>query len=234
MRMHQLLDQCRAVPLVLEDLPLMDQQALDFFCNPDLVSDPFVDASFTHDITKARACFDALKQDVPDATFTAFLTWCIVKSLSSVAHANYRKVDGKWYDLKSPPFFMPVTTGLEPRLAGIVLMGVAEMDFAAFSEYYNREIARARRGEIAPYAPVQEFLLSHNLVNLPNFRFNSIKPQATREKSTHVWWIMGQRHEKDGALLVPMTIRMHHANGDSVIFARVLEQFGSYCSNPIL
>ena len=228
--MSELLDECEAVPLDLESLPAFDRDALSFFIRNDVVDDPFIDFSFREDISCAHLQFLKMKERLPNATFTAFLFWCAAKSLCETRHTNFRHINGIWYELKNPPFFMPFETGGESRLGSAVFKNVKNMTFDDFLETYLSVSEKARRGELASFAGAELYALAHNMVNLPNLRFSSVKAHVSCCKSAHVWWLMGQRHEEADKLQVPMTIRMHHANGDPVILNRLLTRFRNYIS----
>jgi chloramphenicol O-acetyltransferase len=224
----QFLEACEAVRLDLNTITSFDRDALPFFINEELISDPFVDASFRCDITKAKHTFAGHKARLKDATFTGFIFWCAIKALSSVRQANFRIWRGHWYELKNPAFFMPIATGDEFRLASTIMQNVCGLSFEDFTTQYADLIARAKGGEKFSLVNTEIFGLAHNLVNLPNIRFTNIKPHALRHKNTHVWWLFGQRYEEAEKLYVPMTMRMHHANGDPVIFDQIMGAFERY------
>jgi chloramphenicol O-acetyltransferase type A len=225
MPLRELLDSYEATPLRVDELPPFDQAALGFFCNSDLVDDPLIDFSFLLNIDDAKRAFDAKHQTTPGATFTAYLLWAAATSLANNRRLNWRKCGDTWYELGNPPFYMPIATGQASRLASTVLTNVKGSSFESFAKQYARAVEDAINGKAPALADDDVFALAHNISNLPNLRFTSIKPHAARHKSTHVWWCFGQRHQTTEGLCVPVAVRMHHANGDPVVLDELVKAF---------
>ena len=120
---------------------------------------------------------------------------------------------------------MPVATGKTSRVSGIVLKNVRHSTFEEFSNQYREKVDEALIGTPSALSPPDLFFLAHNLNNLPNLRFTGIKPHRGTVNSTHVWWSLGKREDKEGSCTVPMMIRMHHANGDPVILKALMDSF---------
>lgn len=230
MSISQLLEECKAQPLNLDEISSFDKEALLLFTNEDVFDDPYIAFSFDHDISIAKLTYTGLKEKIPSATFTSFLLWCAAKSLCENRQANFRLVQGQWYELFNPPFFMPVATGNASRLASIGLKNLKNMSFDEFVAYYREAIEKARCGEVPPFGSVEFFHMGHHLVNLPNLRFTHVKSQMAKHKSLHMWWTFGQRYELGNMMKVPMTLRMHHANGDPVVLDSLLKRFNLLCS----
>lgn len=227
-QLESLIEEYEGKPLHLGALGTFDQTVLNFFVNNDYVDDPFVDASLTHDISAAAKNFESLKNTHPKASFTAFLLWCAAKSLLEIRPLSWRFLNGTWYELQNPPFFMPIQTGNpEARLTATILKNIKYASFGDFVAQYHSVINEARTNANSALCDANTYLLAHHLVNLPSLRFTSLKPQTGRIKSTHVSWAFGQRHEESGAVKAPMMIRMHHANGDPLILDMLLRVFSA-------
>ena len=225
-QLQLLLDKYDGKTLDLGELSDFDQKILGFFVNSDYVDDPFIDVSLTHDISCAVKNFALIKSTYQEASFTAFLFWCAAKSLLEIRALNYRFFNNNWYEINNLPFFMPIQTGnKEARLAATVLNNIKYQSFGDFVLNYNTSITKARITTNTAISEPDLYLLSHHLINLPNLRFTSLKPQTPRIKSTNVSWVFGQRYEENGTWKVPMMIRTHHANSDPLILDQLLKKF---------
>ena len=89
-------------------------------------------------------------------------------------------------------------------------------------------VQNAKAGKLPSLGQPELFSLAHNIVNLPHLRFTGLTPQTARKKSTHVFFIFGQRYLENGKNLVPITVRMHHANGDPIILQNLMSTFDDF------
>jgi len=124
-----LLDRYDGRPLNIEELSTFEKWALDYFDNPEFIVDPTLEVTLELDITKANANYRAKHASIDGASFTAYLTYNLFKTVGAHYSFKCRCFDGKWYIFDNAPLMLPVATGDKERFSDVLIEDVHAMDW---------------------------------------------------------------------------------------------------------
>ncbi len=207
--------------------------SLDFFSGPEL-QNPYLDVTLQLDITEAFSRYTAIKSSGGKGTFFAYLIWHLARTLQSHPPFNLRRAGEEWYLLHNPPIFIPVAVGGPARFREIVLEDVYRQDFRSFIDLYLEKLAIARRPDGEPEKSTEVFNFAHFIGNLPNLRFTGLtlhwRPSQMQGQS---FFYFGKRYSDSGRLMMPLSVKMHHACTDLFVLDQLITDFNRLLNGAV-
>lgn len=204
--------------------------SLGFFTEP-VQQNPHLDITLQLDLTEAHAAYQQRKSRHDGAgSFFGYLLWHLARALACQPSFNLRWVDGEWFRLHNPPIFVPVAVGGETRFRDLLLEGVKDLDYAAFLAVYQRQLEAARRPDGLRPDHSQGFRFAHFIGNLPYLRFTalSLHWRADQTIGQSIFYF-GQRYREGERLMLPLSVKLHHACTDPLVLNELLADFTSRC-----
>jgi chloramphenicol O-acetyltransferase type A len=104
-------------------------------------------------------------------------------------------------------------------------------DFSAFAQHGRAEIDRAKAGGELLDPRADDDYWTHSTF-LPWIRFTSFTNANRREMSVPKL-AFGQRHERDGAWLMPVAVEVHHALVDGIDVGEFFQSFQTFLNAPL-
>ncbi len=219
-----LLERYRAEPYDLEPLGHYQRWAMSFFMQPANLLNPHVDTTLQLDVTRARELYEREFAGVPGASFSAFLTWRLLATLTDHPAFGLRCIDGSWYLLRNPGLYIPVAVGGRERFCDVLLEDVVGLDWTSFVDRYRAGIDAARSGRFTPVSDLQ-FALSTFIGSLPGLRFTGLTLHAVHHGTTKPFFYFGQRYALGDRLQVPFAVKLHHSTGDLYVLDLMVQDF---------
>ncbi len=142
----ELLTKFKAVPVDATKLGHYVQWALQYFHDYTQCTNPELSITLSLDITDLRKDYDQNFSATIGASFTAYLSWRIVQAVKEIPEFNFRDVDGRWYELKNPPAYFPISTQNEERLGDFYVENSFNLDWEEFCREYRKGIEETRAG----------------------------------------------------------------------------------------
>ncbi len=206
--------------------------ALRFFVDQEQAPDPYVEITVELDVTEARAVYDKRFANDAGASFTAYLFWRLLGTLSCHEPFLLRHVEGTWYSLRNPPLFFPVAVGGKRRFGEVLIEDAMQYDWAEFAGAYRAGIDNARTGSAALVSPV-DFALSQFIGNLPNLQFSALKLHNVVPRFAKSYFYFGKRTTNpQGAWRVPFAAKIHHGNADPYVLDLLIQDFSRRLRSP--
>ncbi len=203
------------------DLGEWESWALDFFHNKDYIKDPWLQITIRLDITKARENYLSNYKSTQFASFTAFLTWKLIKAMDDHPWSRTRKINGEWYCFDNLPLFFPVAVGGSKRFFEPVVFNSVESEWAVFCKNWREAIS----GENPNKLDHGLWSLSHFIGNLPNLDFTAFTLHKGVDDTARPFFYFGQRTENNGTYTIPLSINFDHANSDPFVINQLMETF---------
>lgn len=226
MGLKEILDRFEGEELDLSQLGDYPRWALQYFHNKDFVINPLVEMTLQWEITKAEFVYRNNYSKTNGASFTAYLTWNLIRSLRLHPCFQYRHLNGKWYYLKKAPICFPVAVKDKNRLRDVFLENIYESTWEKFCSIYRKKIGEIFSGRgIAAGADEELFYLSTFLGNLPHFQFTHLAGQKTVQNTGRAMFYFGKRYQSENKLYVPLCIAIDHSNTDPIVLTSLLEDF---------
>lgn len=202
--------------------------SLDFFADPT-VQNPYLDVTLQLDVTSAYAGYQSEPEiDDVQGTFFAYLIWNLAQTLSSHPSFNYRYIDDKWYLLHNPPIFVPVAVGGDARFGEVVLENTYRQDYPTFLQSYRQKLHDARNPNVESMTASDVMRYAHFMGNLPQLHFTALtlhwRPDQMVGQSL---FYFGQRRHEEGRVIIPLAVKMHHANTDLLVVNELLMDFAA-------
>lgn len=197
--------------------------SLDFFTDPQVEQDPFIDITLQLDITDAYACYAG--QALSGLTFFSYLIWHLAQAMQGQLGFKLRKIDGTWQVLENAPIVVPVAVGGEMRFRELLLRDVSRQSLAGFAAHYRKQLDAARAGQGERMAPLT-FLSACLIGNLPNLQFTAMNLHWRKSDiQCQPCFYFGRRYQQDGRLLIPLAAKLHHACTDPFVLNALIEDF---------
>lgn len=186
--------------------------SLPFFTDDRLLQVPYLDMTLQWNATHAYGHYQ--RDKIPGGSFFSFLIWHWMQGLKSHWGFRLRYVSGDWYVLDNPPVMVSVAIGGKERFAEMLLQDATLQSYEDFQKQYAKTLQAIRNGE-GQRADYETFCLSCVFGNLPALQFTGLTLHYRREAiQGQPWFYFGKRYEMQGQLLMPLCIKLHHANTD--------------------
>ena len=226
MNLKKTLKKYAAVPVKMKSLSKYENFALKLFHDPKIISNPNLEMTIQLDITAADKVYRSKFHNVQGASFTAYLYWCLIQTITKHAYFRYREINKKWYEFKNPPLFFPVAVGNKERFGEALIENVCGLSWAEFCEKYRAEINRLA-GKKPAYAPIEieTWHTSIFIGNLPNLQFTHLSAHASKLNIGRPLFYFGKRYSIGTQKLSPMYIMFDHANLDPYVLGLFIEDF---------
>jgi len=206
--------------------------SLNFFSDP-LLQNPYLDLTLQLDLTETYDRYTTSKASGSEGTFFAWLVWHLAQTLAAHPSFNLRRIGEQWYMLGNPPIFIPVAIGGSKRFSEIVLEDVYKQDYPTFIGCYLQKLAMARKPDSEPVKSSDVFDYAHFIGNLPNLRFTGMtlhwRPSQMHGQS---FFYFGQRYREGECLLMPLSVKLHHACTDFFVLDELLVDFNRRLVTP--
>lgn len=223
-RLQELLQRYQAEPYEPSPQSSYEKWALSFFRDTRRVLNPYIDITLQLDVSEARSFYERGHADAPGASFTAFLYWKLLSTLSHHPAFDLRCVEDRWYQLRNPPLFFPVAVGGPQRFAEVLIENVRGMEWREFVEQYRTAVDRARGGHSLKVS-AEHFVVSTLIGNLPGLRFSGLSFSTPDPAHGVHGFYFGQRYTEGERVLVPFAAMLHHANADPYVLEQLVRDF---------
>ena len=230
MNLKEALDLYQGSPLNMDSLSEYQQWALPFFHNEDIIKNPKLSMTLQLELSEARNCYEQSFQQVPNASFQAYLVWNLAKALAQEWTFSTREIEGQWYSFKNLPLYFTVAVGGPQRFKEVLINDVVTMDWASFSKAYRQSIDKEniKVGDIPPLT----WAISHFIGNLPNLNFTSFQIHQGVMEAGRPTFYLGQRHQRHGKQMVPLSITFDHANSDPYVLDQLINTYQKLMTSP--
>ncbi|MFM1841417.1 MAG: hypothetical protein RLZZ490_148 [Cyanobacteriota bacterium] len=199
--------------------------SLAFFTDQSLLQIPYIDLTLQLDVTNAYQYYQAEK--VTGSSFFSFLLWHWMQCLRENWVFRLRYVNQQWYVLDNPPVMVSVAIGGKERFAEMLLENICYLDYRDFIQLYRQTLANIRSGQ-GQRAEYQTFCLATIFGNLPNLQFSGLTIHYRHETiQGQPWFYFGKRYWLNEGLLIPLSVKIHHANSDPFVLDQLINQFQS-------
>ncbi|GAL20382.1 hypothetical protein JCM19235_3384 [Vibrio maritimus] len=204
-----------------------EKWSLSFFHDKEIISDPMLEMTIHLDITSILQNFRQYQSRSFDASFNAFLIWCLVKSASNQKEFRYRKIEGNWFLFEHLPVYIPIAIGGDARFGNMNLQPPTKMSLKQFLSHYREELNTILEGKSRPFEVEDSKLwgLSWFVGNLPNIDFSSLSLHKSNIPSGRPLFYFGKRKEVEGKVTIPMFISFDHSNLDPLLVSQFVSDF---------
>lgn len=203
------------------DLGEWEAWALDFFHNKDFIKDPWLQITIRLDITEARNNYLSNYKPVVGASFTAFLTWNLVRAMNKHPWSRTRKINGEWYCFDNLPLFFPVAVGGSKRFYEPVIYNSSICDWEGFCKSWKQAVSGGNPNKLDHGI----WSLAHFIGNLPNLDFTAFTLHKGVDDTARPFFYFGKRTEFNGQYTIPLSINFDHANADPFVINQLIETY---------
>lgn len=197
-----------------------ERWAQDFFTNPAVIHDPYLDITLQLDVTDARRAYEAQAA----GSFTAFLYFHLIQALRGHPEFFYRRVDGQWLRIANPPLFFPIARGTKhDRFYEAYIPDVLRVSWREFAELYRMEVEQSKSSP--KLLPTGCFVYSLFIGNLPNLHFTGLSLHVNDRSSGQPFFYFGKRYRSEGQLMASLCIKFHHSTVDPYIIDLLVRDF---------
>lgn len=220
-----LFDRYDAVPLRLPETAGSYQAwAFDYFTNPKLVPDPYLDITVQLDISSAASIWRDNLSAGP-GSLTAWLTWKLLQSLKPLSCFQWRCIDGHWFEVRSPPLFHPVAVEGPDRFANLIVEDPFRMSWREFAESWTHQKSRILSEGAFDSGDASMFGFSHHIGNLPTLHFTSLVLHQPASFCQPFFHFGARRPDGQGAMIMPLAAKLHHSSCDPLVLDRLLRNY---------
>ncbi|MCH9713304.1 MAG: hypothetical protein K0U63_01970 [Cyanobacteria bacterium] len=218
--MSTALDSYRMRSLTAQEREGWLEWSLDFFTDPHIPQVPYLDITLALDVSWAWHCYDSNRP--AGATFFAWITWSLLQTLAKHSGFLMRKLDGEWWVVENPPLVVPVAVGGAQRFVELVLPDGIGSSWESYAASYAEQLARLRAGTVQR-ADWNAFNLGVVFGNLPNLPFTGLNLHShAGDAAGRCSFYVGQRQWQGDRLMMPMAVKLHHANTDPWLLDQLL------------
>ena len=223
MQLQEALDLYQGSPLQADSLSEYQQWALPFFHNQQIIKNPNLSMTLQLELGEARSTYEQNFQRTPKASFQAYLVWNLVKALAQEWTFSTREIEGQWYLFKNLPLYFTIAVGGEARFKEVLINDAAHMDWATFTQTYRDTIDKPsiKVGDIPPLT----WAISHFIGNLPKLNFTSFQIHQGILEAGRPSFYFGQRNQRHGKTIVPLSITFDHANADPYVLDQLIQTY---------
>ncbi len=220
-----LFERYEVVPLDLTQLPGDYQTwALDFFTNPGLVANPYIDLTIQIDITKAADTWQEKLAD-PKGTLTAWLMWNLLQSLREFPCFHWRYIDGQWFEVRNPPLFCPIAVDSPVRFVNLILEDAFNLAWDEFAETWVALKRNIQAEGAFKSSDSAIFGFSQFIGNLPHLHFTSLTLHQPAGFCQPFFYFGARRSYPTGSMIMPFAAKFHHSSCDPYVFDRLLQNY---------
>ncbi len=206
--------------------------SLNFFSEA-ILQNPHLDLTLQLDLTAAYSRYTVSRKSCGEGTFFAYLVWHLAQTLAHHPSFNFRRIGDEWYLLHNPPIFIPVAIGGSTRFREIVLEDVYQQDYPTFLDNYLAKLAMARNNDKVICTSSDVFDYAHFMGNLPNLRFTGMTLHwRSDQMHGQSFFYFGQRYYQGDLLLMPLSVKLHHACTDFFVLNELIADFTSRWLTP--
>lgn len=197
--------------------------SLDFFTDPQVAQDPFIDITLQLDITDAYACYT--ERALSELTFFSYLIWHLAHAMQGQISFKLRNINGTWCVLENAPIVVPVAVGGEIRFCELLLQNACQQSLPEFALQYRNQLNAARAGGMQRMAP-RTFLAANLIGNLPQLQFTALNLHWRKSDiQCQPCFYFGQRYSLGERLMMPLAVKLHHACTDPYVLNALIENF---------
>ena len=234
MNLKPFLKKYEAVLVDESKLSAYEKFAFKLFHDRKIVSDPNLEITIQLDITDADRAYREKFSSAKGASFTAYLSWCLIQAMNAHAPFRYREVDGKWYEFGNLPLFFPVAVAGKERFGEVLIEGASKFTWEEFSEKYREAVDLCMQtGAVYVPASLESWHLSNFIGNLPNLQFTHFSLHSSSQDRGRPQFYFGKRYELGGRKFVPFYVRFDHANLDPQLVGRLVNDFELIASDQL-
>ena len=194
--------------------------SLDFFTDPHTTQAPYLDITLALDVSRAWHRHDSNRQ--AGATFFAWLTWSLLQTLAKHPGFLMRQLDGEWWVVENPPLVVPVAVGGAQRFVELVLPDGIGSSWETYAVSYAEQLTRLRAGCVQR-VDWNAFSLGVWFGNLPHLAFTGLTLHSHGgDAAGRCSFYAGQRQWQGDRLMMPLAVKLHHANSDPWLLDQLL------------
>ncbi len=225
MELNEIIEKFQGYKLSRDDLTPYECWALNFFHDKSQISSPFLNVTMQLDITEARQNYLENYKPLTGASFTAFITWSLIKSLKKQDCFSYRRLNDEWFKFNNLPIYIPVLVGKEFRFQEIFLEDVMNSDWGKFSLVYTDNIEKIRNNsdKFKVISPII-FNLATHIGNLAYLNFTGFTLHGVDATGRNLFYF-GKRTEVNSKLNLPLNVTIDHSTADPYVLNLLIEDF---------
>ncbi|ANQ51401.1 hypothetical protein MY04_4057 [Flammeovirga sp. MY04] len=234
MEIQELLDRFGGKKIDKASLSSYEQWSVDFFHQKDIVREPNLQMTLQLDITEGYTYYQDQLKEKDGASFTAYLMWCLVKTMDKHPYFRYRKLGNEWYIFDNLPTFSPIAVGGDKRFSEIMVEDPINSTIEEYFVNYRRGVDKAfsTDGDFEPLPPLV-WASAHFIGNLPNLQFTSFQLHQSALDSARPYFYFGKRYQKHTQMLIPISITFDHSNLDPFVLSAFMEDFDKAMINQL-
>ena len=211
--------------LTEEEKITYEKWSLNFFHQPNVVQEPYLQMTLQVDITRALENYAANFKHIEGASFTAYLMWHVVQAGKKHPYFRYRKIQDEWYIFDELPLYAPIAVGGDARFADLKLepfVNITLEDF--FPIYRNTQNQLFAQKEFLPLSPIY-WQNAWFIGNLPNLQFTGFQLHTSAIKNGRPFFYFGKRYLQGGKQMIPLLIAFDHSNLDPYVLSAYMDDF---------
>jgi len=213
------------IPLQIDQLPGDYQKwALDFFINPGLVANPYIDITVQLDITSAVSIWQE-KLSNGQGTLTAWLIWNLLQSLKEFPCFQWRYLDGQWFEVKNPPLFCPIAVDRADRFVNLILENAFKLSWEEFAGAWVTLKRKIQLEGTFTTSDTEPFRFCQFIGNLPHLHFTSLTLHQPASSCQPFFYFGQRRCDQSGLVIMPLAAKFHHSSCDPDVFDRLLRNY---------
>ncbi|WP_018691843.1 hypothetical protein [Algicola sagamiensis] len=226
MQLQEVLEKYQGEKLDLQKLSQYEQWALPFFHQENMVANPYLSITLDVNLTTARQVYEQDFQEVPGASFQAYIVWQLMKALHQEWTFSTRKIGNDWYVFKNLPVYFPIAIGGDARFKDALIENVVQMEWPEFVMQYRKTITEPAdlTGTMDPLI----WSISSFIGNLPDLDFSAFQIHRAKKLSGRPYFYFGKRKWVNEEYTAPLSVNMDHANADPFVLSELLQTFQSY------
>ncbi|GJM63453.1 CatA-like O-acetyltransferase [Persicobacter diffluens] len=230
--LEELLKQYQGRALSQEEISSYERWSLDFFHNKAFVNEPNLQMTLQLDITEALKTYKDQYNNVPEASFTAYLMWHLVQTMKSHPAFRYRKIGDQWYLFDNLPLFSPIAIGGDIRFTEITVDNVAGDPPKDFFKNYRLAIKESKNRDAFSPLPPSVWATAHFVGNLPNLQFTGFSLHTPAKSSGRPYFYFGKRYNQEERQFIPLLITFDHSNLDPFLLSAFMADFEKNIQSP--
>ncbi|WP_109620976.1 CatA-like O-acetyltransferase [Sediminitomix flava] len=225
MTTSEILEKYEGKALTENDISSYEKWSLNFFHEPQIVREPYLQMTLQLDVTEALKVYKQKYAGHKEASFTAYLMWHLVQTQKAHPYFRYRKIEDKWYIFENLPVFAPIAVGGDKRFSDIVLENPLYLSCEDFFKAYREQIYLKKEGQ--DFSPIDEkvWQIAHFVGNLPNLQFTGFTLHMSAINSGRPYFYFGKRYVQEGKTQIPLLVSFDHANLDPFVLSAFIADF---------
>ena len=221
-------DQYEVIPLDTAQLEGNYQPwALNYFTNPELVPNPYLDITILLDISSTVVDW---QQQIfqQGGTLTGWLVWNLLQALKTFTCFQWRYINGQWFEVKNPPLFSPIVVDKVDRFASLIIENPFKLSWPEFAFHWTESKQRLQRDGNFANNDTLVFGFSHFIGNLPHLYFTGLSLHYPTSFCQPFFYLGQRRCDGQGVTTMPLAAKLHHASADPYLFELLLQKYLQY------